>query len=41
VKKDWQPMRLRFIGQVRLLMQGVNGSNHDPGLAVDHKLGGG
>jgi hypothetical protein len=41
VKKDWQPMRLRFVGQVSQLMRGENGSNVDPGHGLPQKLGGG
>jgi hypothetical protein len=41
VKKDWQPMRLRFVGQVSRLMRGMNGTNFDPGHDNNRKLGNG
>jgi hypothetical protein len=41
LKKDWQPMRLRFIGQVSRLMRGMNGSNNDTGQGNHTKLGNG
>jgi hypothetical protein len=41
VKKRWEPMRLKFVGRVSELMQGVNGSNFDPGHDNHNKLGGG
>jgi len=34
-------MRLKFVGRVSELMQGVNGSNFDPGHDNHNKLGGG
>jgi hypothetical protein len=41
VKKQWQPMRLRLVGRVSELMQGMNGSNHDSGQSANTKKGNG
>ena len=41
VKKHWEPMRLKFVGRVSELMQGVGGSNQDNGQSDFHKRGNG
>jgi hypothetical protein len=41
VKKQWQPMKLTFVGRVGDVMRGMNGSNYDPGQGDYTKLGGG
>lgn len=41
MKKRWQPMELSFVGRVSELMQGMNGSNVDPGHDTNTKQGNG
>lgn len=41
MKKNWEPMRLRFVGRVSELMRGQNGSNTDPHFGNNQKLGNG
>jgi hypothetical protein len=41
VKKQWQPMKLTYVGRVGDVMRGMNGSNFDPGHNAFTKLGGG
>jgi hypothetical protein len=41
VKKSWQPMQLRLVGQVGEVMRGENGSQFDPGHGDYTKLGSG
>jgi hypothetical protein len=41
MKKQWEPMQLRFVGRVSELMQGQNGTNFDPGQNTNTKLGAG
>jgi hypothetical protein len=41
MKKVWVPMRLRFVGRVSELMQGMGGSFTDPHFGPHHKVGSG
>ena len=41
MKKQWEPMRLRLVGQVSELMRGENGTNVDPGHDNNIKHGNG
>jgi hypothetical protein len=41
LKKQWQSMKLSYVGRVGDVMRGMNGSNQDPGQGTFTKNGGG